>query len=116
MKWKGWTNGVLGLWVLLAAFLQIGPKGNFWNDVIVGIIIAIVGFGMVQGKPWQGWTTGLLGLWLIIAAFIPGLVSGSGLIWNNTIVGLIVAVAGFMAVSSEKPSQMSSDMHEKMAH
>jgi hypothetical protein len=116
MKWKGWTNGVLGLWLLLAPFLGISAKGHYWNDLIVGIIVAVVGFGMVQGKPWQGWTAGFLGLWLIIAAFIPGLVSGAGLIWNNIIVGLIVVIAGFTAVTSEKPKQMAGEMHEKMAH
>lgn len=116
MTWKGWTNGVLGLWLLLAAFLGMGPKGNFWNDLIVGIIVAIVGFGMVQGKPWQGWTAGIFGLWLIVAAFIPGFLSSAGLIWNNIIVGLIVAIAGFAALKSEKIDSMTGEMHEKMAH
>jgi hypothetical protein len=38
---------------------------------------------------------GLLGLWLAIAAFIPGLRDGAGLLWNNLIVGIAVAIAAF---------------------
>ncbi len=116
MRWKGWTNGILGLWVVVAAFAGLGPKGNFWNDLIVGIIVAIVGFGMVQGAAWQGWTSGLLGLWLIIASFIPGLVGGAGLVWNNLLVGAIVAIAGFAALGAKSSQRMSNQMHEKMAH
>jgi hypothetical protein len=116
MRWLGWTSGILGLWLLLSPFLGLGPKGNFWNDLIVGVVVAIVGFGMVQAASWQGWTAGFLGLWLIIAAFIPGVVTGAGLLWNDIIVGLIIAIAGFTALSATKPSRMAGDMHQKMAH
>ncbi len=96
--WQAWVNGILGLWIFIAAFLNFGQTGNFWNDLIVGIIVAVVGFLMVKEKPWQGWLTGLLGIWLIIAAFIPSLLVGSGNLWNDLIVGVLVMIGGFGAL------------------
>jgi hypothetical protein len=116
MAWKGWTNGILGFWLFITAFLGFSANGNLWNDLIVGIAVAVVGFAMVQEKSWQGWTSGILGLWLIIAAFIPNLVGGAGLVGNNIIVGLAVAIAGFAALGRGKSSRMAGDVHEKMAH
>ena len=34
--WQAWVNGILGLWVFIAAFLSFGSKGIFWDDLIVG--------------------------------------------------------------------------------
>ncbi|HFE65084.1 MAG TPA: hypothetical protein ENK14_11840 [Caldithrix sp.] len=96
--WQAWVNGILGAWVFVAAFLAMGSKGNLWNDLIVGVITAVVGFLMVKAKPWQGWLTGIIGIWLIIAAFIPGLLVGSGLLWNNVIVGALLMIGGFGAL------------------
>jgi len=101
MKWKGWTNGILGSWLFITAFLALNAKGNMWNDLIVGVIVAIAAFTMLNEKPWHGWTAGIFGLWLIVASFIPGLLSGPGLLWNNIIVGGVIAFAGFASLSSD---------------
>lgn len=54
---------------------------------------------------WQGWTAGLLGVWLVVAAFIPGLREGTGLLWNNLLVGIVVALAAFVPTGQRtKPS------------
>lgn len=96
--WQAWVNGILGAWVFIAAFLTLGSAGNLWNDLIVGVIAAVVGFLMIKPKPWQGWLTGLMGIWLIIAAFIPALRLGGGLLWNNVIVGVLLMIGGFGAL------------------
>lgn len=116
MTWKAWTTGILGLWLLAAAFLPLGQTGNLWNDLVVGVIVAIAGFAMARQTPWQGWVAGLLGLWTIIAAFIPGLLSGPGLLWNNVIVGAAIALAGFTALGASKRGKESSEMHEVHQH
>jgi len=103
--WQAWVNGILGLWVFIAAFLSFSTKGIFWNDLIVGVIVAIVGFLMVKEKPWQGWLTGLLGLWLIIASFIPGLLTQTGNMWNGIIVGVLLIIGGFGALGKTQTTQ-----------
>ncbi len=114
MKWKAWTIGILGLWLALVPFLQWGSEAHRWNDLTVGVIVTIVGFAAARAKPWQGWTAGILGLWAIVAAFVPSLLSGTGLMWNNVIVGLLMAVAGFAALGGGEErmhAQMQGAMH-----
>ncbi|MBU6231998.1 MAG: SPW repeat protein [Patescibacteria group bacterium] len=44
--WQSWLNGVLGLWILVSPFIGIGDvsSGMTTNMVIVGIVVAILGF------------------------------------------------------------------------
>jgi hypothetical protein len=116
MDWKAGTIGVLGLWLALTGFLGFTPQGNLWDALIVGTIVAIVGFVglLIKGdKRWQGWLSGLLGLWMIFAAFVPDLVAGSGLMWNNLLVGFLIASAGFAALGAgEEGGKSSAHMHE----
>ncbi len=102
---EAWTNGVLGTWLFIAAFLNFGATGNMWDNLIVGIIVAIVGFAMIKEKAWQGWTAGIMGLWLIIAAFIPALQLTTGNMWNDAISGIIIAIAGYGAIGGASKSE-----------
>ncbi len=54
--WEAWTTGTLGVWLVIEAFLRFSPRGNLWNDLLVGLIIAVVGMLMTDRKPWQGWS------------------------------------------------------------
>ncbi len=102
MKWKGWIVGILGLWLFAAVFLRIGSSGYSLNDIVVGPILLVASLCISQAQPWQSWIPGILGFWLIAAAFIPDLVSGVGLYLNNIIVGLIIAVVGFVIMAHAK--------------
>lgn len=88
-----WTVGLLGLWIAVAAFLGFGSQGHLWNDLLVGLATLTAGFPLIAESKWEGWTAGVLGLWLVVAAFIPGLREGTGLLWNNLLVGLGVVLA-----------------------
>ena len=96
--WQAWTNGILGVWLFIAAFLPFSATGNLWDNLIVGVIVGIAGFTMIKEKAWQGWTAGILGIWLIIAAFIPQLQTHAGNMWDGIIVGILLMVAGFGAL------------------
>lgn len=37
-------NGILGLWLILVAFLNFSASANLWNYLIVGALVAIFGF------------------------------------------------------------------------
>ncbi len=97
--WQAWTNGILGIWLFIAAFLNFGPTGNMWDNLIVGVIVAVAGFTMLKEANWEGWLSGVLGIWLIIAAFIPVLQQNAGNLWNGIIVGILLMVAGFAALA-----------------
>ncbi|MFO7853505.1 MAG: SPW repeat domain-containing protein [Bacteroidota bacterium] len=100
--WQAWVNGILGLWLMVAAFLGFSPTVNLWNNLVVGLIVAIVGYTFVKQKPWQAWVCMVFGVWMIIAAFIPSLTSGQGYLWNDLISGLIIAIGGFGALGGAK--------------
>ncbi len=104
MKTKSWIIGIVGLWILISAFLNVGHEFILWSNLIAGVLVSGFGFALVSEKPSLGWTAGILGLWLIAAAFIPGLHEGVGLLWNGIIAGLIIAYDGFYALS-KSPKQ-----------
>jgi len=100
--WQAYVDGILGLWLIVAAFLNFSAVGNLWDNLIVGVLVAIAGFLMISKKSWQGWTAAVLGIWLVVAAFIPSLQAHTGNLWNDLIVGVIVAVVGFTAIGKPK--------------
>ncbi|MBT8378162.1 MAG: hypothetical protein KJN64_02905 [Ignavibacteria bacterium] len=95
MKIKGLVELILGLWLLVSAFLGFDPNGSVWNYFIVGVVLVGVSFFLIHGKPRQSWIAGVLGFWLIIIAIAPFIVSGMGIYLNNIIVGLLITTTGF---------------------
>jgi len=37
-------NGILGLWLVIAAFLNLTGQANLWNYLIVGVLVTVFGF------------------------------------------------------------------------
>lgn len=89
-------NFIAGLWVLISpwvlAFSGIGSAT--WNNVIIGIVVALLAASRVwwaQGT-WASWVNLVLGIWLIISPYVLGF-SGFGTpTTNNIIFGIIVGV------------------------
>ena len=49
--WQHWTNAVLGLVVLVVAFLKLSGSTLAWTLGILGVVIAIVGLsGAASGS------------------------------------------------------------------
>jgi len=48
MKWQDIVIGLAGVWLVISAFLKFASaQVNFWNYLIVGVIVAILGFWSV---------------------------------------------------------------------
>jgi len=117
MKFKGLTEIILGLWLLVSAFLGFGPDGSAWNYFIVGIVLVCVSIFLIHGKPQQSWIAGILGFWLIVAAITPFLVSGIGIYLNNIIVGLLITVTGLaILIHGEKLIRHVKKMDEHLSY
>jgi len=42
VKWEGWTEGGLGLWLVVAAFLLgLREGGLAWNNILAGSVIVL---------------------------------------------------------------------------
>ncbi len=55
-RWPEWINVILGIWLIIAAFIPsivASKSGNMWNDIIVGILIVIFGIWAALMKPSQ---------------------------------------------------------------
>jgi len=42
--WQNWLNGILGLWILISPFFGLSESAMTTNLVIVGIVVAVLGF------------------------------------------------------------------------
>ena len=42
--WQDWLNGILGIWVIVIAFLGFTGSTLTWVLVVSGIVIAVLGF------------------------------------------------------------------------
>ena len=45
MQWIGWSNVILGIWLICAPFIlgYSSSAGALWNDILLGILVACFG-------------------------------------------------------------------------
>jgi hypothetical protein len=92
----------LGLAILGPVFTKAtGVSSNSlaqWNSIIVGLLIALVGFlGNRSWSPVYDAIQAFLGFWLMLAVFIPGYGNGNEG-WDTLAVGAVVAFVGLLGV------------------
>ena len=47
--WASWLNGLAGIWMIIAPFiLNYTKTAAYWNEVIVGIVVAVLAFANMQ--------------------------------------------------------------------
>ena len=90
-----WVVGVLGGWIIAAAFL-LGPQASLWNDLVAGTLVALAAFPLVRQSTWRGWMAGLPAVCLVVAAFVPGLREGTCLVCTHVLVGATVLLAAWV--------------------
>ncbi len=98
-------NILLGIWLIIAPFVlgYARIEAAQTNDVIVGIIVAIIAtirtFGAFTQPGWS-WVNVLLGVWLIIAPFVLGYSGGPTPLWNDIILGVVIAILAWTSAAS----------------
>lgn len=90
-------NIIAGIWTIISPWVYgfYNAAGNVWNNVIVGIVIAVfaaIRFFGTAGTVWLSWINALLGIWLILSPWIYGYTGNAGRMWNSIIVGIVVLV------------------------
>jgi hypothetical protein len=87
------------LWLVVSPWMlaYAGQALALWNNLIVGVVVAVLA-GLGLARPDQSsWGNGIilvLGLWLIAAPFVLGFAATPSLLWNNLVVGVVVAALG----------------------
>lgn len=97
--WNALIVGLIGIWMVIAPFATMSSGGNAVNDWIVGIVAAILGFSISAEHAWQRPLAGIVGIWLFISGFIASLHMGRGLQTNDIVMGILLIIAGFAAMS-----------------
>lgn len=108
---SGW-NVALGIWVLISPFVLGHSQSNafLWNNVVVGIVIGVLALicsGGADPKGGTSWLNVLLGIWLIISPFVLGFFHLMAPVWNNVIVGIVVALVALGSASAHHEETLS---------
>lgn len=115
MRALSWINFILGLWLIVSAFvvsrMQMPAVGE---EIVLGIIIAVFAYASAVSAPGTGgvvvsWIVALAGLWTLLApsviSYPPSLHAA---LVNDVTVGIIVLVLGFAnAVYRNSPVRVS---------
>jgi hypothetical protein len=90
-----WLNVLLGIWVIISPFVVQFARlpAAMWNNVIVGIVIAILALIRTSTPQQIGWSWAnvILGIWMIISPFALGTMT-TAILWNNIILGIVIAI------------------------
>jgi SPW repeat len=99
MKGLSWANFILGVWLIVAPFALVyrGISAALWDNVIVGIIVAVLAAWRALGKESvrmtvTSWAVAVLGLWTLAAPFALRYESNAHAMWNDVIVGIVLAI------------------------
>ena len=101
-----WINILLGIWMIISPFALgfANVPRSMWNNVVLGVVIAIVAIirtGTTRQPAWSR-LNALLGIWVIISPLVLGLVLGNA-IWNNAILGIIITILAWSSAVRASP-------------
>ena len=113
MKTFSWINCILGLWLIVAAYVFTYTSQNHsvtTQQVVMGVIIAGLGCwsGVSRPSPILSWAVALAGLITLVA---PLFVDYDGLTTarnNNLVIGFAVLVLGAASALSRQRTQARS--------
>jgi SPW repeat len=95
-------NVVAGVWLIVAPFvLGYGDGDPIWNDVVFGVITAVIALVLVTGlyrAGWLCWTGALVGVWIFASAF--WLDATSTAVVNDLVLGCLVVVLALVSVDA----------------
>jgi hypothetical protein len=111
VKTASGLNVIAGIWLIAAPFF-IGfadSSAAFWNSILIGVVVlvlAAIRVGNPFSSPGLSWINLVLGLWLIISPWVCGFSEFRGALWNNVVLGIIVALlAAWSASATHTPRQ-----------
>ena len=102
-----WLNILLGIWVIISPlvvqFAQL--PAAMWNNVIVGIVIAVLAIIRTSTPRQAGWSwvNVILGIWMIISPFALGVMT-TAIVSNNIILGIVIALIASGSASLRAPA------------
>ncbi len=103
-KSLSWLVALAGLWEIAAPFVfgATATTAFLWDALIVGAVLVVLGAWAALSNQ-EGtdrgldWLNAILGVWLIVAPFVLGYTGITAALWNDVVVGIVVAALGAWA-------------------
>jgi hypothetical protein len=97
-------NFLAGLWVIVSpwVFNYYSNTAAMWNDVGVGIAVAILALIRVfdtRGTAWLSWINVILGGWFFFSPWIYGYTGNTAGFWNSIATGAAIFLLGLWSSS-----------------
>ncbi|HEU0210020.1 MAG TPA: SPW repeat protein [Candidatus Udaeobacter sp.] len=75
----------------MVQFAQLSAA--MWNNMIVGIVIAVLAIvrTSIPQQPGWSWVNMSLGIWMIISPLLLGAMT-TAILWNNISLGIVIAI------------------------
>lgn len=118
-RWQDWTVVTLGIYLVLAPLIGIGTIGGVAaiNSYVVGTLVALIAFSAVaQMEVWKEYTNMILGFWLVAAPFVLNFTDLVVPVWNQVIVGILVAGVALDAILEKPPTSTGHNDHVGHGH
>lgn len=110
-QWRDVVNLVLGVWIVVSPWALgfAAQQTAARNAYFVGVIVAVAALAtLVNFHKWEEWVNAVLGAWLIVSPWVLGVAAITALVWNQVIVGLVVAgLAAWTAVAGYEPARLA---------
>jgi len=98
--WQGWVNEILGTWLALAPLVRMDNASVKLNNLIIGVIAAVVSGYSPTKRIWECWLGLTAGAWLAFSSSFQVFVEGEGYLWNNIVFGVLIFTSGILVVAS----------------
>ena len=95
--WKSEIFGLLGIWLIAAAFIVPPGISAVYNNWLVGLIAGNTALALSGNRRWERPLATGAAIWLFVSGFVPSLLSGRPLMINTLAVGVVLVVTAISA-------------------
>ena len=95
--WKSEILALLGIWLMVAAFIVPPGPNAVYNNWLIGAIATMTAIALSGNRRWERPVATAAAIWLFISGFVPSVLRGPALTINELAVGLVLVVAAVSA-------------------
>jgi hypothetical protein len=95
--WKSEILALLGIWLVVAAFILPPGPNAVYNNWLIGAVGTWVAIALSGNRRWERPVAMAAAIWLFISGFVPSVLRGQALTVNETAVGVVLLVAAVSA-------------------
>ncbi|GEM_PF-5559198 len=98
--------GVLGIWLIITSLFTGSLPFMIWSNTIVGLIVSIAAFAMLERQRWGGIFGLIVGIWLLHSFYFMEGDNTTIFVINNIVSGLILVADGYFSQGTETRATM----------